>query len=155
MESLNSHFEEVLKEKLSIYLAYSFMVAKYPFRVLASFSYDHEERPLVNNLQQPPLIDSSSDRESNFGGKSFATLLPSAFKNISEVMEHDDFIQMVLNAKTLAQLKGSPESITWRGYVTDIGPDFELSREALRNELLTALQCLNELSAMEHKVVIL
>lgn len=131
------------------------MVENYPFRVLASFSYDKEEMPLRNiGIERPPIIETHSDRESNFDVRSLATLLPAPFHNISEVVEHDEFIQMILNAKTVAQLKNAPESITWRGYVTDIAPDFILSREGLMKELLTALQCLNKLSDMEHKVKI-
>lgn len=154
LESLNTTYEKILREKLSIYVAYSFMVKKFPFRVLASFSYDKEERPLkTNSLPKPTITEYSSDRESNFEGNCFATLLPAAFQNISEVLEHDEYIQMIINAKTVAQLKKSPESITWRGYVTDIHPDFELSREGLKHELVTALQCLSDISNLEHKVI--
>ena len=43
------------------------MVGKNPYRVLASFTYDHKERPLRSGrvANQPPMTDTGSDHDSS------------------------------------------------------------------------------------------
>lgn len=107
------------------------------------------------NSQHPPLTDIGSDMECNAeGGKTFAVLLPVPFQNVSGFSEHDEFIQIVINAKTVAQLKNAPEPIQWRGYSTNINPDFQLTKNALKKELLNALLSVDEVSELEQKVFI-
>lgn len=127
------------------------MVKRKPYRVLASFSYNFEEKPLRSQriTTKPPMTDTGSDQDSSDNNK---TSLPGAFKDISPLDAHDEFIQMVINAKTVAQLESRSSDITWRGYTTSISPNFLLTKENLRSELLCALQNLITLSNMEHKV---
>ena len=46
MDLLNSEYEQLLQRKMSIFVTYSEMVEKFPYRVLASYSYDAAEKPL-------------------------------------------------------------------------------------------------------------
>ena len=129
------------------------MVENHPYRVLSSFSYDFEEKPLRSErvAEKPPCPDTASDGESILEPSTI--LLPSTLRNISEVPEHDEFIQLVINAKAMASSSNTPETVNWRGYVTDIEPNFKMTRVSLRKELLLALQRLTTLSEMERKVI--
>lgn len=156
MDDLNDQYEQLLQSKMSIFVTYSELVEKNPYRVLSSYSYDFEERPLRSNriASNPPVLEPASeptsDAETVFDGST--VLLPSTLRNISEVPEHDEFIQLLINAKAMATSNSCVESVTWRGYVTDIAPDFKMTRVSLRKELLRALQHLTILSEMERKV---
>ena len=146
LDRLNNQYQDILRQKLSIFVTYSTMVKNCPYTVMASFTYDKEDRP-----QRSTRI-AASDSNSDDGRSPW---LPLPFQNLSAVGEHDEFFQLIINARTVAQLNKAPEKITWRGYVTHIPPDFELTRESLRNELLTSLKVLTELSDMEKKVTLL
>ena len=154
LDYLNGQFQATLRERKSIPSTYSFMVASNPYRVLSSYSYDWDERPLRSNrvAKQPPLTDNgSSDLESATDDRS-AALLPAAFRKISTVSDHDDFIQLVINAKTMADLNGFGTEINWRGYTTSIPTNFKLTRENLKYELISGLQSLSKITENEQKV---
>lgn len=78
--------------------------------------------------------------------------LPGPLRGISSIPEHNDFIQMLINAKTFAQLDSKPVDITWRDYTLSISSDFILSKENVTKELITALQSLITLTEIEDKV---
>lgn len=124
-------------------------------RVLASYSYDGDETPLRSDriAEKPPMSDFASDLESVSVCDSRKISLPTPFTKISEVPGHDEFIQIVINAKTTADITNSPTKIEWRGYCSDINPGFILSKESLTKELLQALKRLNEVSETEKKVL--
>lgn len=150
VDLLNSKYEDILKNKLTIVAAYSEMVAQHRYRVLSSYSYDDEEKPLRSErvAAMPPMTDTASDSSSD--GPKIA--LPPALRNISAVPEHDEYVQMVINASTVAQVEGKDAKITWRGYTTTISQHFEMTRDNLRMELLSALQNLIKLNDIERKV---
>ena len=152
LDELNSDYEQLLQHRISIFTTYSEMVENHPYRVLSSYTYDFEEKPLRSDrvADKPPYMDTVSDAESIMEPSSF--LLPATLRNISEVPEHDEFVQLVINAKAMASMSNGPEEINWRGYVTHIEPSFRMTRASLRKELLLALQRLTTLSEMERKV---
>lgn len=137
---------------MSILEAYQNMVEKNSYRVLASYSYDEEEKPFRSERiasQPPPPTDVGSDQESSGSASS----LPIPFRNISSVPDHEEFIQLVINAKTLAQVENSSCDVTWRGYKTTITCDFHMSTDNLRKELVLALQNLISLNELDNKVI--
>ena len=152
VDTLNEQYEEILQRKLSIFATYSEMVEKNSFRVLSSFAYNADETALRSDriAERPPMSDIASDLESV--SESRYVNLPSPFLNLSGIPEHDNFIQMVINAKATADLTNKPAQISWRGFTTNIIPGFQLTKNSLRNTLLDALQRLNEISATEQKV---
>lgn len=129
------------------------MVEKHSYRVLASYSYDAHEKPLRSEriAEEAPVTDAASDIESVVDSRSIT--LPARFKNVSSVPEHEEFIQLVINAKVVATIEGSAAPVHWRGYRTTVFPEFEMTTDNLRHELLNALQCLTELSDTERKVI--
>ena len=154
VDFLNSEYEELLQKKLSIYVAYSDMVAKHSYRVLASYSYDAYEKP----LRSERIVDGGlpqRQQPSSMGsvGEARSVVLPSRFLDVSNIPGHQDFVQLVINAKVLATIEGSSTSINWRGYSSTIFPELEMTTKNLRHELLNALQCISELSDVEKKVI--
>ena len=127
------------------------MIARNSYRVLASYTYDHEEKPIRSGriaAAAPSMTDTASDMESSAPDK---ISLPLPLRNISAVPEHDEFIQLMINGKALAGLQQSQAEITWRGYSTSIPPDFEMSKDNLRKALLSALQNIISLNETEQK----
>lgn len=137
---------------MSIFATYSDMVDLNAYRVLSSYSYDSFEVALRSGriAEKPPLSDVASDLESVHDNRQ---KVPSPFMSLSGIPNHDDFIQMVINAKATADLTESPAQITWRGYSSTINPGFKISKDSLRKCLLDALQRLNEISETEKKVI--
>ena len=122
---------------MSIEVTYSEMVQTNSFRILATHSYDKDETPLnIPACNTPP-----------------SNSLPGQFLNISDFREHDNFIQMVINAKTMAEISSSPVPITWRGYSTFINQEFRMTKENLKNELIMAVKNVNDISELERKVI--
>lgn len=153
MDSLNSQYAKILRSKPSIFEAYSDMIDSNPSRVLASYSYDQHEKPLRSERLAtiPPLTDTASDPDSSMENN-FSGLLPPTLRNISAIRDHDEFFQMVINAKTSAQLQNESVEMSWRGYSLTVPPNFDLTRENLRDHLLSALQNLIQITELEHKV---
>ena len=149
-------YEQVLKKKLSILESYTEMVEKNSYRVLASYSYDSEEKPLRSGRvgERPPMTDFSDAESGVYEGSTSNDSLPLNFRDISSIPEHGYFLQMIINAKIMAEFQKQPCDITWRGYKTSIDPTFVMSKENLRKELLTALQTLITLTEIEDKVVL-
>lgn len=155
LDYLNNEYQRVLKEKESIYETYSHLVANNPYRVLSSYTYDWQELSLRSNrvATNPALTDAGgSSNESSVSARSVC--LPCPFKNISEIREHDDFIQLLINGKMTAELTNSPTSINWRGHKTTIDSKFKLDRKTLRDKLLDALKEI-KLSPIERQVILI
>ena len=154
LEYLNSKYEQILKAKLSIFQSYAEMVDQNSARVLASYSYKDGEKPLRSQrvAEEPPVTDSASDMDTCSTSGTRNVCLPSPFRNISNIPDHDDFIQMVINAKAMGLANSNPASITWRGYTTAIRPNFELTRDNLRKKLILALQHVVSPSKEENEV---
>ena len=131
------------------------MVEKNAYRVLSSYTYDQEEKSIRSErvAPNPVMSDTASDMDYSSTFDTSKSNLPFPLRSISAVPEHDEFIEMMINAKTVAQFQKAPADITWRGYSTTITPDFEISKENLMKELLSALQNLISLSATEEKVI--
>ena len=150
MDELNSSYERVLKSEMSIFKAYSEMVEQYPYRVLASYSYDKEERPLRS--QRVAANPVQSETASDLDSVDYRNASGSQFQDISSLRDHDDFIQMLINGKAMAQLNNKPYTITWRGYSTNIDPEFLMTKSTLKNELISALKNLVSITKEEEKV---
>ena len=150
---LNFQYEQFLQKKLSILVAYSEMVERNPYRVLASYSYDFGEKSLRSDrvADLPYQKDELSDVESNM--ESRAVSLPSYFSDISQIPEHNDFIQILINAKVAATCSAMDINVCWRGYTTTVSQNMEMTTEALKNKLLTALQNVNDLRDEERQVI--
>lgn len=150
---LNEKFQEILKKRKNISDAYGEMVSTHSYRVLSSFTYDGEEKALRSErvASPPPMTDTASDPESSVSVNKVISL-PAPLQNISAVPEHDEFVQLFSNAKTLAQVQNRPAQMTWRGYSLDVHADFEMTRENLQSELLRALDNLIDLSETERQV---
>ena len=133
-------------------MAYSEVVERNPYRVLASYSYDLEEKPLRSDrvAKDPPPHDEFSDIESNMEVRSVS--LPTQFKEISPIEEHDDFIQILINARVAATCSSQDIPICWRGYTYTVKQDMEMTTDNLRKELIVALQQLDHISEHEKKV---
>lgn len=152
VDYLNDNYQEILKEKKTILESYSDMVKNNPYRVLASYSYDWDEKPLRSDriARNPGLLEPTID--SSLADKT------SPFVNISTSSEHYDFIQLIINAKTMAEINDSSASIWWKGYNTLITPDFKITRDSLKEKLLSVLRNVPnpaELTELEKKVIIL
>ena len=128
------------------------MVEKYPFRVLTSFTYDGEETPLRSDriAERPPMSDIASDLESV---ASDPKVVKAPFIDVSGIPNHNEFIQMIINAKATADITNSAIMVQWRGYSTYIHPGFKLSKDSLQKEILDALQRLEDVSEIEKKVL--
>ena len=152
VDILNSQFENVLKEKLTIFQSYAHMVAQNPYRVLASYSYDWEETPLRSQrvAPVPALTEAGSDSSSDNSG----VCLPSIFKNLTNIKDHDEYVQKLLNARTLAQVNDAPTRVTWRGYTSVVTPTFEISRDNLTKSIINALQRMPKITQLERQVII-
>ena len=150
MKYLNTTYNDLLKSKLSIVKAYTEMVEKNPYRVLGSYTYDEDEKPLRSEriAEKPPVTDTGSDHDSVEGYSS----LPEPFRNISPVHDHEEFIQMVINAKTLACVENQSCDVNWKGYKTSITPDFVMSNNNLTKELVEALKSLVSLTEKDNEV---
>lgn len=57
VDSLNAEFHFHLKNGQSINSAYEAMVKKNPYKVLAKYSYDWEEKPLEDATEAPEMTD--------------------------------------------------------------------------------------------------
>lgn len=132
------------------------MVANHPYRVLGSFSYDEHEKPLRSEriAETPPQTDTGSypDSSEAVDNNNNRFSLPTLLRNISPVIEHDEFVQLLINTKTQAQVQNSSADVTWRGYTTTISPDFDMSRENVQKELLSALRNMIALNEKEKQV---
>lgn len=131
---------------------YTEIVEKKPYRVLSSYSYDCQEKPLRSDriAEKPPVYETVSDLDSVSEARSVS--LPTAFMNVSEIRDHDEFIQLIINAKSAAEMSNEPAPVDWRGYSTKVSPGFKLSKDSLQHELLSALRHLNHISEIERKV---
>lgn len=157
INSLNAKYGMVLKRKNSISEAYTEMVKQHPYRVLSAYSYDYEEKSLSQSgVDPPPVTDAGSDDQvfEKEKKQKRGVHLPGPLNNISLISEHIEFIQMVINAKTSAQLDNKDVEIVWRNYSLSVSPDFDLTKENVTKELLSALQSLVSLSETEEKVFI-
>ena len=146
-------YEQLLQKKLSILVAYSEMVDIHPYRVLASYSFDRAESSLRSDrVAEKPHVSDASDVESVMEARSMS--IPSQFKEVSEIPGHDEFIQMVINAKVVGSMSMTrePVPINWRGYNGTVKPDFQMTTENLRNKLLEALEQLTHTSEVEKQV---
>ena len=114
------------------------MVETNAYRVLSNYSYDGEERRIEPTTK--PNVSNVS--------------LPYPFNEVSVISEHVEFIQMVINAKTMVDVNNSRSPIAWRGYSTSIGPEFKLSKDSVTKELVQALLNITNLSPVETKVLI-
>ena len=132
MDFLNFQFEHLLQSKISSFVTYCDMVEKNPYQVLLDYSYDAEERPL--SVPDVPVS------------------LPSPFSEVSNIREHSEFIQMLINASINVQMNQSPSLVNWRGYSTKIGLDFILSKENVKSELINALSNLQNTTQAEKQV---
>ena len=151
MDFLNREYEIFLQKKLSILVAYSEMVETNPYRVLASYSYDREEKPLSNDrVALNPPHDEQSDVESIMEPRSVP--LPTYFKEISSIEEHNDFIQILINANVAATCSNADIPICWRGYTTTVSQSMPMTTKNLQKELIIALQQLENISESEKKV---
>ena len=151
VDGLNFQYENCLQKKLSILVAYSEMVEKNPYRVLASYSYDVEEKSLRSDrVAAKPPNDYPSDVESNMEARSVS--LPTHFKEISPLEEHSDFIQILINAKVAATCSSVDVPVCWRGYTSIVSQDLVMTTPNLRKELIVALQHLDHISEAEQKV---
>ena len=152
IDDLNSQYARILQEKRSIFKSYSEMVEGNPYRVLASYSYDCKETPLRSQrvAMVPPVTDTGSD--SSMDPDSRTDFLPSPFKNISKIKGHDEYIQIILNARTMAQVTNEPCPIMWRGFSSTITKNFELSFDSLKKELINALQSMLTITKEEKEV---
>ena len=97
------------------------------------------------------MTDAPSANESSVLGEIRSVPLPCPFRGISNVCDHDEYIQMLINGRTTAELQKSPANISWRGFSTKISPDFVLTRANLRSKLLEALNKI-KLSEVERQV---
>lgn len=108
-------------------------------------------RPLrSDSLAEKPPADVPSDVESVMEPQSSS--LPNQFKEISELPEHDEFVQMLINAKVLSVMTNQPVPLTWRGYSTVMTPDYEMTTGNMKNELIAALKSIAQISEEERKV---
>lgn len=154
---LNELYQINLQQKKSIRDTYKYMVNMHPARVLSSYSYDWNESPLRSTriAPVPVLTDAASANESSCGeggnNSEKYVPLPDCLKTISTIPDHLEFFQMVIYGKTVAYMNNLPSSVIWRGYTTTIQPDFDPSRENLRQTLLSALKNV-KLSQSEQKV---
>lgn len=153
IDGLNCEYEDLLQKKLSILVSYSDMVERHPYRVLASYTYDRAENSLRSDrvAEKPPASD-ASDAESVMEPQSAS--ITYQFKEVSEIPEHEEFIQMVINAKVLAFMSRTrePVPINWRGYSSTVPEDFVMTTDNLRNKLLEALAQLSDISDIEKEV---
>lgn len=152
VDFLNTRYQVILKEKVTILRSYTEMVESNPYRVLASYSYCFEEKPLRSNriADDPALTATASEVES--GTESCYVKLPNPLNTISNMNIHNEFIQMLINAKTMADLNNAPAPIVWRGHTTVVPPNFVISRANVKRTLLTALLSINNVSREEQKV---
>ena len=152
MDGLNSQYEEFLQKKLSILVAYTEMVERNPYRVLASYTYDENEKSLRSDrvADKPPQLDEPSDVESIMEPHSVS--LPTHFKEISPIHDHDDFIQILINAKVAATCSSKDIPICWRGYTTTVTEDMVMTTGNLQKELIIALESIGHISEVEKKV---
>ena len=128
------------------------MVEKYPYRVLSSYSYDFDEKSLRSErVGEKPPLEVVSDVESVMEPRTVP--LPYQFKEVSKLQEHSEFIQKLINGKVLAVMTNGPSEINWRGYTTTMTPDFDMTTNNLKKELLIALQSLTTISEMERQVL--
>ena len=99
----------------------------------------------------PPLTDAVSDIES---AGDTPSELPSIMKDISNIPEHLEFIQLLIDAKVVATLQNYPKAVNWKGYSMSMTPDFLMTTNNLKQELVNALQHMTHLSSIEEKVYI-
>lgn len=152
VDYLNDLYQRSLKQKKLIFDTYCHIVKNNPYRVLASYSYDWKESPLRSNriAAIPLLTDAGSGNESTVSNDR-TVLLPSPLRSISNITDHKEYIQLLINGKTTASLNKCQTPVIWRGYTTTIDPNFNLTRENVRDKLLSALQKIR-ISEVEQKV---
>ena len=97
------------------------------------------------------MTDVGSDTDS-IPSENNAVNLPLPFQDISLIREHQEFLQMVINAKTTADINDSPATVHWRGSYTTIPKDFRLTKESLSTKLISSLKDLKDISEVERKV---
>lgn len=56
LTQMNSQFHSYRKENHTVISAYEEMVKNNPYKVLANFSYDWEERPLNDGIEENPVM---------------------------------------------------------------------------------------------------
>lgn len=155
---LNDKFQSVLKEKKTILATYSEIVHTSPYRVLASYSYNWEEKPFrsARVADDPALTETCSDVESNLESSSqvASVHLPEQLRNLSPCPQHNEFIQLVINAKTMADLDNIPTPFIWRGYNTLIEPGFIINEDNVKKKLHIALKNISSISSLEKQVYI-
>lgn len=142
VEYLNSEFCELRKIKLSTSEAYSDMVHRNPYQA------DTCTEIRKQSVSSDSGIEPSTDSSSNAG----SIPLPVPLRDISSIREHDEFVRLVINAKTLAQVENRPADIDWRGYSLTVQPSFDITRDNLKKELLSALKTMIKLNDLEIKV---
>lgn len=127
------------------------MIETFPYRVLASYNYDWGEEPVRSNRIAPeaPVSDVFTDVTDNQSGNKNS----SSFSDISNIKGHDVFLQTLINAKAMADLKQQDIEVKWRGYTTKVLPrHLKFTRSDLLDRLLVALACVDKRTAREEEV---
>lgn len=86
-----------------------------------------------SNVPPPPPVSTVSRMSS------VSSVSTNPFGDFSE--EEVEFIQLLINAKTVADLNENPVNVEWRGYETTVQPNLpSFSKRTLRERLNSALQ---------------
>ena len=72
--------------------------------------------------------------------------------NISSISGHDVFIQMIINAKAMAEMDNSTIPIIWRGFKTSVSSKLPLNRSNLKERLILALKSIKNITEEEKQV---
>ena len=71
------------------------------------------------------------------------------------LLGHEEFIQMLVNAKAVADMNEGPVRVQWRGYHTSVKPHLPpFTKDSLKMKLAEALQCISLPTPEEREVLI-
>lgn len=150
---VNNEYEGLLKVNSDIMVALETMVNKYPYRVLSSFTFDAEQKPLRSaRLGDDPnyeVVESSNENEVDDEDEDNEE----DDTSICHFPDHIEFVRAVREAEKLARETMVRAPYHWRGYRGFVAPSLpRITVPGMQYRLMSALKRIDNLSVPETMV---